>query len=283
MSAAPSQVARRCIPLGRRIKYAVIVVAVALVAAELVIRLASGNTELRRVHRWLVDTHLVDVSYADFVRAQAQIKAVRARLGMERSQNHPFFGFTYNPAFDIDIHDVYGLYGNIQIRINSHGLRGEELPERKPAGEIRILCLGGSTTAGEEVGEADTYPAQLQAMLTRHYPTRRIRVINAGIPSYALHQALPHYALQLYRFEPDFVPIYHGLNDLFRHRLGGIAVRPRRNYLEPIPKVAPSARGRAKGRQTRRDDASVSGGYAEVGSTKNGGLAAGRSQDGLLG
>src|SRR5262249_43023697 len=190
-----------------------------------------GASEMRDGYDWYVGTHLVDLSYPDFLRRQERILAVRAAQDMERGRSHPIFGWTYNPTFHIDVDDL-------QIHINSHALRGEEFPEEKPPGEIRLLCRGGSTTAGEDVGEADTYPAQLETILRNRYPDLKLRVINAGVPSYDVPHSLLDYELRLYRFEPDIVTIYHGVNDVFTyHSAGGPEILAVHNYsgrpLEP--------------------------------------------------
>lgn len=214
----------------RTVVYSLVAVTLSLLLAEAALHIAYGSLDLRIRYQWWIGTHLVDISYADFVRRQQTIQNVRARLGMERGETHPIFGWTYNPTFHID-------EDGIQIHINSLGLRGEEFAEQKPPSEIRIMCLGGSTTAGEEVREAETYPAQLQAVLRAHYPDRAIRVINAGIPSYDVPKSFLQYALLGYRLAPDYVTIYHGINDLFYHRTGGAGVVASRNYaggiLEP--------------------------------------------------
>jgi len=208
----------------------------ALVAGEVVLRAFEGPLELRQSYRWLVDTHLVDIPWEAFVERQKRIQTIRRRLGMERGRSDPNFGHTYNPGFWIDVEGTgWGRgsrmpYAELHIHINSHALRGEEFPEAKPAGEIRVMALGGSTTAGEEVGEEETYPAQLQALLRARLEGRRIRVINAGIPSYNVKTALLDYALRLHRFEPDFVTIFHGINDLYYHRAPGLAITPKQNY-----------------------------------------------------
>src|SRR5262249_15996927 len=118
----------------------------------------------------------------------------------------------------------------IQIHVNSLALRGEELPEKKPDGELRVLCLGGSTTGCEEMTEERTWPAQLQALLRERVPARAIRVINAGVRTYDTHMSWIDYALRLHRLEPDVVAIYHGINDLGTHLRGGPEIAPLRNY-----------------------------------------------------
>ena len=211
-------------------------VLVALVAGEVGLRVFEGPLELRQSYRWLVDTHLIDIPWEAFVARQDRIQAIRRRLGMERGRSDPNFGHTYNPGFQIDIEGTeWGRgsrmpYAELHIHINSHALRGEEFPEAKPPGEIRIMAIIGSTTAGEEVGEEETYPAQLEGLLRARLEGRQIRVINAGIPSYNVKNALLDYALRLHRFEPDFVMIFHGINDLYYHRAPGLAITAKRNY-----------------------------------------------------
>jgi len=224
--AAPRSASRR-----RKILYVALLLVLVPVAVELLLRLFYGASEMRQAYNWYVGTHLVDLSYPEFLHRQERIQAVRVALGMERGRSHPVFGWTYNPGFRIDI-------DGLQIHINSHGLRGEDFPEKKPPGEIRILCLGGSTTAGEDVGEAETYPAQLQAILRARFPDLNLRVINAGVPSYDVPHSLLDYELRLNRFEPDIVTIYHAINDLFiYHAAGGPEIQPVHNYsgrrLEP--------------------------------------------------
>ena len=188
------------IPLRRRVLSILVVAFLCLLTVESAMHLLYGPAELRNSWRGVVSTHLIDVPYAQFVAKQKRIQAVRAGLGMERALNHPLFGWTYNPGFRIDDQEV-------QIHINSHALRGEEFPVAKPPGEIRILCLGGSTTAGEEVREAETYPAQLERMLRARNPGTAIRVINGGIPAYDVPSSLRLFELNHYRFGADVVTI----------------------------------------------------------------------------
>lgn len=214
---------RRIIPLKRRILYSVIIAVAFLVLMDVALSLVYGPAELRKAYREVVDTHLTDMSYTRFVERQRRIREARASLGMERGRSHPIYGWTYNPGFRLDDTEI-------EVHINSHAVRGEEFPLEKPPGEIRVLCLGGSTTAGEESRESETYPAQLQALLRRRFPSTGLRVINAGIPTYDLRRSLLLYELNQYRMEPDFVTIYHGINDLLSHRVGSVEIAAKRNY-----------------------------------------------------
>jgi lysophospholipase L1-like esterase len=216
-------VAPRPVPLRRRILFVAVLTMLCLVAVEAAMFLLYGPAELRNAWRGMAATRLHDLPYAEFVAKQKRIQAVRANLGMERALHHPLFGWTYNPGFRIDDPEI-------QLHISSLGLRGEEFPIAKPPGEFRILCLGGSTTAGEEVREAETYPAQLEAMLRAHNPGRTIRVINGGIPAYDLPESLRLFELNQYRFDADVVTVYHGINDLYAHRGADADIPRRENY-----------------------------------------------------
>ncbi|MBI4879908.1 MAG: SGNH/GDSL hydrolase family protein [Planctomycetes bacterium] len=202
---------------------ALAVTALLLSAAELVLRGLRGEPGLYAGYRWLCGTHLVDPTFSEFRARQEEIQEERAAQGMERGRDHPLFGWTYNPGF-------HASASGLDIRINSHALRGPEFPEEKPPGEIRVLALGGSTTAGEEVAEADTYPAQLEQMLRERFPGKNLRVINAGVPSYHVEDSFRHYSLRLFRLRPDFVTIYHGINDVRLYGRGGPDIAPKQNY-----------------------------------------------------
>src|SRR5882672_198257 len=61
-------------------------------------------------------------------------------------------------------------YGH-PAHVNHLGLRGGDL-EKKAPGEIRILCLGDSTTYGQGLADEDTLPALLERELAE-IPSRR--------------------------------------------------------------------------------------------------------------
>ena len=63
------------------------------------------------------------------------------------------------------------------------GFRGQDVAEPKPEGEIRIFCLGGSTTYGHGLSAEAAYPAQMGAILQEKYKGRDVEVVNAGVPT----------------------------------------------------------------------------------------------------
>jgi hypothetical protein len=82
----------------------------------------------------------------------------------------------------VDIPDAYGA--GVGLTTNLRRFRGkDELDDGIPAGKTRIVCSGDSFTLGYGVGDAETYPRQLQALDTR------LEVVNMGQGGYGVDQA----------------------------------------------------------------------------------------------
>ncbi|MCD4784966.1 MAG: SGNH/GDSL hydrolase family protein [Candidatus Eremiobacteraeota bacterium] len=99
------------------------------------------------------------------------------------------------------------------IDSNSEGLRNEEVPIKKEQGEIRILCLGDSWTAGQSVKENETFVRQLEKKLQEEYPDKKIRVINAGMFGYSIFHAYYLFKDLRSKYKPDIL-ILCGFNDI---------------------------------------------------------------------
>lgn len=114
---------------------------------------------------------------------------------------------------------MYGLKPDFQRRgslaktSNSLGFRGPEVAVPKPAGTYRIVCLGGSTTYSNLVGDADTYPLRLQEILRERHPELDIEVVNAGVESYTTAESINNLAFRCLDLEPDAIVVYHACND----------------------------------------------------------------------
>lgn len=85
----------------------------------------------------------------------------------------------------------------------------------KRAGEVRVVCLGDSSTMGVQ-GDARTafsYPSELQTVLRTRYPGRDITVINLGVSGYSSYQGrllLEHVGV---RYQPDLVTVAFAFHD----------------------------------------------------------------------
>jgi lysophospholipase L1-like esterase len=96
---------------------------------------------------------------------------------------------------------------------NRMGFRGEILPREKPAGVLRVIAVGNSSTFGWGVEDGETYPASLSPALGRVLPGRRIEVMNAGVPGFASFQGRRLLEEEVLPLSPDFVVLAFGFND----------------------------------------------------------------------
>ena len=113
----------------------------------------------------------------------------------------------------------YVLIPHSTPECNQEGFGGKALVTPKPKNEIRIFCLGGSTTYGG-FGEA-SYPFHLQDYLDQISEQRYVfNVQNAGVPAYTTLHSLINLESRILYHAPDYVIIYHGINDLMYHAPG---------------------------------------------------------------
>jgi hypothetical protein len=100
-------------------------------------------------------------------------------------------------------------YGAFWMKMNSLGYRSPEFEARKPAGTLRLVFIGGSTTAGTGGPPESTYPHLVERILAERLPERPIQVINAsklGKTSYWL----PGRVAEVLTLDPDLLLIMMG-------------------------------------------------------------------------
>lgn len=88
------------------------------------------------------------------------------------------------------------------------------VPVEKAPGTVRILALGGSTTACGRLAESDRYPEQLEVALRAMGAD--VEVINAGVDWWTTRHSLIHYTTTARRWKPDIVVVMHAINDMYR-------------------------------------------------------------------
>ena len=118
------------------------------------------------------------------------------------------------------VYDLRGLEGSelapsgrVEYRLNSMGLRDPERALAKPAGALRVLCLGDSCTFGEGVRAEDAYPARLERLLAESLAPRAVEAWNAGVQAYGTAEAVELLATRLLVTQPDVVTLGFFLND----------------------------------------------------------------------
>jgi hypothetical protein len=99
------------------------------------------------------------------------------------------------------------------IRLNAEGFRTREIVTPKPADEIRIFFVGGSTVIGGYEVET-TIPGVVEAQLHANGMSQA-RTYNFGVLSFVSGQELALLVHRLIDLKPDLVIAYDGGNDLY--------------------------------------------------------------------
>jgi lysophospholipase L1-like esterase len=99
------------------------------------------------------------------------------------------------------------------VRINSDGYRGEEMPVTPQPSTVRIACVGDSWTFGMPVGQDQTYPSRVAAWLHQERPDTRYEVQNFGVLGYSSFQGLQLLKSRVLGFHPNIVVLGFGMND----------------------------------------------------------------------
>ena len=96
-----------------------------------------------------------------------------------------------------------------QPGVNEWGFHFDsDVPLQKPPGEIRIICMGGSTTAGPKA-----WPWHMEQRLNE-LRTERVRVLNFGTGGWTSEESLVAFTLLGQSFSPDVVLMHHANNDI---------------------------------------------------------------------
>ena len=98
-------------------------------------------------------------------------------------------------------------------RHDPNGFRGPVVEKEKGENEIRVMCLGGSTTYGMGVPMADAYPNKMERLFG-FSEDPRVRIINAGANGWTSWESLINLEVRVLEFEPDWIVVYHAINDL---------------------------------------------------------------------
>lgn len=110
-----------------------------------------------------------------------------------------------NPILRFELRpDSEGTKAGAWVKINSRGLRDDEVPLEKPPGEFRVVTVGGHLTFGLGVPVEQGYVRLLREKL-KSPRIRRVRTINLSMYHYNLSQKLELLRTRGVRYEPDFV------------------------------------------------------------------------------
>jgi lysophospholipase L1-like esterase len=125
-----------------------------------------------------------------------------------------------------------------QLFINELGFRGPSFMPRKPEGIQRIAIFGGSSVFDanskdypDNIGR--DWPHRVERFL-RQMGHAQVEIINVGVPGYATFDSLGRLYSQVWMYEPDFVLLYNGWNDVKYFRLI-TPEEPLLSHFKPLP------------------------------------------------
>ncbi len=121
---------------------------------------------------------------------------------------HPYFGYVRRDKGTSD-------------SVNHLGFWGPERELAKPEGTVRIIALGGSTTAGPLA-----WPYQLEDVLNSRLDGVNVEVLNLGIGGWTSAEALAAFAMVGLSYSPDLVVVHCVNNDMEPMR----AIEPEVDY-----------------------------------------------------
>jgi lysophospholipase L1-like esterase len=106
----------------------------------------------------------------------------------------------------------------VPVRTDAQGFRLPSPTEeaRRRPDDRNVIALGDSVTFGWGVGEADTFPAQLETILNQQCPHpggAGVTVHNAGIGNCNTSMEVERYKVQLRQLHPDWVILGYSYND----------------------------------------------------------------------
>lgn len=91
---------------------------------------------------------------------------------------------------------------------------GVTVPRAKPQGELRVICIGGSTTVNDDNPEGVVQTRLLEERLRTRIPSHDVRVLNAGGDGFSSAHSLVNFSLRLLDFQPDVVVVLDHVNDM---------------------------------------------------------------------
>lgn len=126
----------------------------------------------------------------------------------------PFVGFSaVRPLFVLDA--TRTRYETAASRLTY--FRRVSFPARKPPGEFRIFCLGGSTVQGRPFSIETSFTTWLELGLNAAEPSRSWRVVNCGGVSYASYREVP-IVEEILHYQPDLIILCTGHNEFLEDR-----------------------------------------------------------------
>jgi lysophospholipase L1-like esterase len=110
-----------------------------------------------------------------------------------------------------------GAHGSNGKTVNRHGfISTPDIEPEKSAETLRVVFLGGSSTAGSgyDLADESTWP-WLAAELLRERMGGGIDFINGALSGYTTFESYGRLWSRLRFFQPDIIVVYHGWNEMY--------------------------------------------------------------------
>jgi len=125
----------------------------------------------------------------------------------------------YPPHYLKRVHAEPGLPGidtlTRTFSTNNLGYRGDSLAIPKPAGEVRVFMVGGSTTECVFLDDREAVTRRLQDRLRAAYPGVNVRVYGAGRSGDKSWDHVAMVGQRIAHLQPDVIVVFAGINDVF--------------------------------------------------------------------
>ena len=110
-------------------------------------------------------------------------------------------------------------YEGLDKTINKQGfISTPEVTLKKPADTIRIVFLGGSSTAGVSkdcLEDAETWPWIATKRLKQSLKNKKIEFINAALGGYSSFESYGRLWSRVRFYSPDIIVVCHGWNEMY--------------------------------------------------------------------
>ncbi len=120
---------------------------------------------------------------------------------------HGSYGYRQKPGA------VYHYENQTSASANAQGWRGPDVAIPKPAGTLRVVLLGESTTHGWGVNDSETIDTYLRGDLSRQLG-RPVEAVNLAFDGYDSWQLLQRLESDGLRLQPDLLIVNTGINDV---------------------------------------------------------------------
>lgn len=116
---------------------------------------------------------------------------------------------TYKPNLDMYFFDNENLK-KVHVKTNKLGFMGDNFTEAKAPGTLRVVLLGDSFTAANQVDHENSFPFLLNKKLNDYLATvtstyNKIEVINFGVGGMGTADEMKYYSTYAQKFNPDIV------------------------------------------------------------------------------